>query len=140
MSDCIFCKIVAGEIPCTKVYEDEDTLVFMDIGPIIRGHALVIPKQHHDPITETPPDVLAKLILTTQKIARAQLEGLYADGVNIIQNNGRVSGQLVPHIHFHVIPRFEGDGHKWNWDAKQYHDPSQMQELADAMASVLACE
>ncbi len=137
MSDCIFCKIVAGEIPCTRVYEDEQTLVFMDIGPIIKGHLLVIPKQHHDPITETPDEVLSHLIAVVKKIAAAQKKALKCDGCNIIQNNGACSGQAVPHLHFHVIPRFENDGHTWNWAAKKYDDMQEMKRLAEAVTSAL---
>jgi histidine triad (HIT) family protein len=137
MSDCIFCKIVKKEIPATVVYEDEEVLVFMDIGPVIKGHALVISKKHHDPVTETPDEVLAKLHLTAKRIAQAQMNGLGADGVNIIQNNGKVAGQEVEHIHVHVIPRFEGDGHHWNWNAKKYDNFEQMAELAEKMQKYL---
>lgn len=126
----IFEKIVNREIPATIVYEDEDTLAFMDIGPIIKGHTLVIPKTCYDPITETPDEVLCKLIRVAKQIAAAQMNALGADGVNIIQNNGAAAGQEVPHIHLHVIPRFEGDGHHWNWNAKSYDDPDEMEQLA----------
>ena len=136
-SDCIFCKIVAGQIPSTKVYEDNDVLAFMDIGPIIKGHVLVIPKKHYDPVTETPDAVLQHLIVVVKKIAAAQRKALKTDGCNIIQNNGRVSGQAVPHLHFHVIPRFEGDGHTWNWAAKKYEQMQEMKALAEAIASAL---
>lgn len=127
----LFEKICAREIPSTIVYEDEDTLAFMDIGPIIKGHTLVVPKTCYDPVTETPNEVLAKLICVAKRIAAAQMKGLGADGVNIIQNNGAVAGQVVPHIHFHVIPRFEGDGHHWNWDVKTYDDVDEMETLAE---------
>lgn len=137
MSDCIFCKIAAGEIPCTRVYEDEQALAFMDIGPIIKGHILVIPKKHYDPILDTPDDVLQHLITVVKKIAGAQRKALKTDGCNIIQNNGRVSGQAVPHLHFHVIPRFADDGHTWNWAAKKYEDMREMKTLAEAVVSAL---
>ena len=126
----IFEKIINREIPATIVYEDEDTLAFMDIGPVIKGHALVIPKTGYDSITETPADVLSKLMLICKRIAAAQIKGLGADGVNIIQNNGQAAGQLVPHIHFHVIPSFEGDGHHWNWAVKKYASPAEMEKIA----------
>lgn len=126
----IFEKIVRREIPATIIYEDEDTLAFMDIGPIIKGHTLVIPKTCYDPVTETPDEVLAKLMIVSKRIAAAQIKGLGADGVNIIQNNGKPAGQEVPHIHFHVIPRFAGDGHHWNWNAKKYDSPAEMEALA----------
>lgn len=134
----IFEKIVTREIPATIVYEDEDTLAFMDIGPIIKGHTLVIPKTCYDPVTETPDEVLSKLMLVAKRIAAAQIKGLGADGVNIIQNNGAAAGQVVPHIHFHVIPRFEGDGHHWNWNTKKYESPAEMEKLAEKIREGLA--
>jgi len=136
-SDCIFCKIVAGQVPCTKVYEDADAVAFMDIGPVVKGHTLVVPKTHHDRIVDTPPEVLRRLIVVVQKIAQAQIAGLKADGVNVSQANGKTAGQIVPHIHFHVIPRFESDGHKWNWTPKQYDDPAEMKQLADRIGAAL---
>ena len=136
-ANCIFCKIVAGEIPAAKVYEDVDVLAFMDIGPIIKGHTLVIPKQHFDPLTATPEPVLAKLMAVVKKIATAQMNGLKADGVNVVQANGTAAGQVVPHIHFHVIPRYATDGHRWNWAAKKYEDPAEMQQLATAIKATL---
>jgi histidine triad (HIT) family protein len=135
--DCIFCKIVAGKLPCCKVYEDADTLAFMDIGPIVKGHTLVIPKQHYDPLTRTPAEVLGKLIAVVQKVAAAQERALKTDGVNVIQSNGRAAGQVVPHIHFHVIPRFQQDGHSWNWRAKSYAEPQEMQRLGAAIQQAM---
>lgn len=137
MSDCIFCKIVAGEIPSVKVYEDDDVLAFMDIGPIVKGHTLVIPKEHYDPVTAVPPDLLAKVIAVVQKVVKAQLNGLDADGVNIHQCNGAASGQEVPHVHFHVIPRYNDDGHSWNWHPKQYDRQEEMEQLANRIAEVI---
>lgn len=134
----IFEKIINREIPATIVYEDEDTLAFMDIGPIIKGHTLVIPKTCYDPITETPDEVLAKLMSVSKRIAAAQIKALGADGVNVIQNNGRAAGQEVPHIHIHVIPRFNDDGHHWNWNAKSYDSPGEMQQLAEKIREGLS--
>jgi len=136
-TNCIFCKIVAGAVPCTRVYEDEATLAFMDIGPIVKGHTLVIPKEHFDPITATPPAVLQALILVVQRIARAQLAGLGADGVNVTQANGAAAGQVVPHLHFHVIPRFQTDGHHWNWKPKAYEGIAEIQALAKRITDAL---
>ena len=129
-SDCIFCKIVAGQIPCTKVYEDAQVMAFLDIGPIVKGHTLVIPKRHYDPITGTPVEVLQQLIAVVQKVADAQYRGLRADGINVTQANGRSAGQVVRHIHFHVIPRFETDGHHWNWVPKKYDSRDDMEQIA----------
>ncbi|MBN2703115.1 MAG: HIT family protein [Pontiellaceae bacterium] len=133
MNNCIFCKIVKKEIPATIVYEDEHTLAFMDIGPIVKGHVLVIPKTHVDPLTETPDEIVAQLHTVAKRVAQAQIDGLGAAGVNIMQNNGAAAGQEVPHIHVHVIPRFAEDGHHWNWDAKKYDDFDEMAELAEKM-------
>ena len=134
-SDCVFCRIVAGEIPSTRIYEDEETLAFMDIGPVVKGHALVIPKKHFDPITATPDAVLARLISVVKSVARAQVKGLAADGINVTQANGRVAGQVVPHIHFHVIPRFNDDHHSWNWKQGKYESSAEMEELASRIRS-----
>jgi histidine triad (HIT) family protein len=127
---CIFCKIVAGEISSTRVYEDAEVLAFMDIGPIIKGHTLVIPKQHVDPITQAPIGVLSHVMAVVQRVAQAQVNGLKADGVNVLQANGVAAGQQVPHLHFHVVPRFKTDGHHWNWAAKEYENMEEMKMFA----------
>ena len=137
-SDCIFCKIVAGQLPSCKVYEDADTLAFMDIGPIVPGHTLVIPKIHVEALTAAPPTILQKLILVVQNIAQAQFSAFKADGVNVIQANGRAAGQVVPHLHFHVIPRFTTDGHHWNWKPHPYANGTEMGALAEKIKHALA--
>lgn len=136
-TDCIFCKIIAGELPSCKVYEDAHTLAFIDIGPIIKGHTLVIPKEHYNRIADTPPAVLQQLIASVQKVAKAQFTALKADGVNVVQANGRAAGQVVPHIHFHVIPRFDNDGHHWNWAPRSYADPNEMEQIAKRIGKAL---
>lgn len=115
MSDCIFCKIIAGEIPCSKVYEDEHVLAFLDIGPINPGHTLVVPKKHYAHLFEVPSEEFAACAKSVQKIAAAVLKGVDAKGLNILQNNFRPAGQLVDHVHFHVIPREEGDAFITSW-------------------------
>jgi histidine triad (HIT) family protein len=137
MTDCIFCKIVAGDIPSTKVYEDDHVLAFMDIGPLVRGHTLVIPKAHHNPLADTPDDVLSRVIAVVRLVARAQQDGLGADGVNVHQANGAVAGQVVPHLHFHVVPRFANDGHHWNWTPHPYADLAEAAALADRIKAAL---
>ncbi len=109
MNDCIFCKIVAGEIPATKVHETEDTLAFLDVKPVSPGHTLVIPKKHYENIFDIPEDVLAKVISETKYIAKTVKESTDADGISISQNNGEAAGQIVRHLHFHVIPRSKSD-------------------------------
>ncbi len=109
-TDCIFCKIVAGEIPSEKIYEDEVVLAFLDIQPATRGHALVIPKAHHENLVATPLPLLEALIAAVQKIAAAAVRATGAEGFNVLQSNNRCAGQEVPHVHFHVVPRKSGDG------------------------------
>ena len=135
--NCIFCKIVAGAIPSTRVYEDARVLAFMDIGPIVKGHVLVIPKEHHDPLTAVPPELLSDMMGVVQKVAAAQVAGLKADGVNVHQANGAAAGQVVPHVHIHVIPRFANDGHRWNWAAGKYASMEEMQGLAAKLKTAL---
>lgn len=112
MSDCIFCKIAAGEIPSHKVYEDGEALAFLDIHPINAGHTLVIPKAHHQDLLDTPPELLARLMQTIVKIAPAILNGVGAPAFNLGVNNGSEAGQIIFHTHFHIMPRFDSDGHK----------------------------
>ena len=109
MADCIFCKIVKGEIPAVKVYEDERVLAFMDINPLNEGHTLVIPKRHAETIFEIDPDDLAAVIKVAQKVANAIQKALNPDGLTIIQLNKKAAGQVVPHLHIHLVPRWEND-------------------------------
>lgn len=113
--DCIFCKIIAGEIPSFKLYEDGGTLAFMDINPANEGHALVIPKAHTADLHSTPEDALAATIATARKVAGALQKTLAPDGINLVQANGRAAAQSVFHFHMHVLPRREGDELKLNW-------------------------
>lgn len=138
MQDCIFCKIIAGEIPACRLHEDEHTLAFMDIGPLVKGHALVIPKKHYDPLTEAPPEVLSACMVTVRAVMQAMHKALDCQGVNLHQANGAAAGQVVPHLHFHVIPRFADDGHHWNWNAKSYKSQEAMQSMADRIKQNLS--
>jgi histidine triad (HIT) family protein len=135
--DCVCCKIVAGQIPAAKVYEDADAVAFMDIGPVAKGHTLVIPRLHADPLADTPPDVLQKLIVVVQKIVRAQSRALGCDGINVTQANGRAAGQVIPHVHFHVIPRFARDGCAANWMPGKYESPEEMNRYAERIRAAL---
>lgn len=123
--DCIFCKIVAGEIPCFKLYEDEHTLAFMDINPANRGHALAIPKAHLPNLLESPDDVLAVTVATARKVARAVQKTVSPDGLNLVQANGPGAAQSVFHLHMHVIPRFTDDNLMLNWGI----NPGDMDEI-----------
>jgi histidine triad (HIT) family protein len=104
----IFAKILRGELPCVKLYEDAHTLAFLDIMPSVEGHALIIPKEPAEGILDLSPEGAAALIRTTQKIALAVKAALDAPGIMLVQLNGTAAGQSIPHIHFHVLPRFEG--------------------------------
>jgi histidine triad (HIT) family protein len=104
----VFAKILRGELPCVKVYEDEHTLAFMDIMPSTEGHTLVIPKAPAKEIFDLSPEGAAALIRTTKKVARAVKNGLNCSGVMLVQLNGAAAGQSIPHVHFHILPREEG--------------------------------
>jgi len=113
--DCIFCKIIGGEIPCFKIYEDDMTLAFMDINPANEGHCLVIPKHHSANLMETPTEWLLAATATAQKVARAVEKTLHPHGLNLLQANGPGAAQSVFHLHLHVVPRAENDQLKMNW-------------------------
>ena len=118
--DCIFCKMVAGQIPVAKIYEDEIILAFLDIGPISDGHALVIPKQHFEKLHDCPPELLGEVASRLGKIADAVTGAVNSDGYNLLCNNGTAAGQLIEHLHFHIIPRNIGDGVFDRWPAYKY--------------------
>lgn len=134
MNDCIFCKIVAGEIPAEKVYEDENTIAFLDITPVNPGHVLVIPKTHHKNMFDTPNEVLYNLIDTTKKIAAALKED-GEEGVNVISNNEPAAGQVVFHTHFHIVPRNSNDGIKL-LHGKEYGE-GEMQKTGEKIRNAL---
>jgi len=110
MDECIFCKIARGEIECAKIYEDEKTFAFLDIRPASPkgGHVLVLPKNHYELVSEMSDADCSAVMKSVRKISKALLK--FGEGLNIVQNNKKVAGQYVNHVHFHLIPRFEGDG------------------------------
>ena len=119
--DCIFCKIIAGEIPSYKVYEDEFTLAFLDINPVNPGHTLVIPKKHFANIEEADEETLCRVIKTVKKIGESLKKNLATPGYNVLENNDPAAGQVVPHLHFHVVPRNLNDALNL-WPQKIYKD------------------
>ena len=127
--DCIFCKMVAGQIPVVKIYEDQVVLAFLDIGPLSDGHTLVIPKQHFERLDDCPAELLGKVCACLGRIAKAVTGGTNSQGYNVLCNNGRAAGQLVEHVHFHIIPRSVGDGVFDRWPAYEY-EKSAMQMIA----------
>lgn len=134
MSDCLFCKIIKGELPSTKIYEDMDVFAFLDIKPVNPGHTLVIPKKHFENIHDMPDDIFAKVAVAAKKIAGAILK-LGAKGVNIGMNNGSAAGQIVFHAHVHVMPRYGKDSFSL-WVGKEY-DGNERELVAEKIKSTL---
>lgn len=128
--DCLFCKIIQGEIPCFKLYEDDDTLSFMDINPASEGHALVIPKEHAADIHAVSDNAIMAAVVTARKVAAAVDKTLNPDGLNLLQCNGPAAAQSVFHFHMHVLPRRDGDDLKLNWGLKP-GDMDAIGELAE---------
>ncbi len=136
METCIFCKIIRGDIPCTKVYEDENVISFLDIAPANKGHSLVVPKEHYDTLIEAPEEIINYRLKVAKKVARAMSSSLANEGFNVLINNNKVAGQLVPHVHIHIIPRFKGDGIRLNWSPKKYKD-KEIGEFAEKIKKFL---
>lgn len=137
-SACIFCRIVAGQIPCHAVYSDDSVLAFLDIGPLAPGHLLVIPKSHHQTLDELSPNDAAALGRALPKLVGVVKRAAGAAGVNVLQNNGRAAGQEVSHVHVHLIPRQEGDGLGYRWSPGKYGH-GEAEAMRDKMA-MLASE
>ncbi|MEX0776401.1 MAG: HIT domain-containing protein [Phycisphaeraceae bacterium] len=114
-SDCIFCKIVAGAIPCHKLHEDAHTLAFLDIGPIAPGHVLVIPKAHYVTLDQVPAEVAAACAAVLPRLSKAVVQAVGATAWNVLQNNGREAHQAVMHVHFHIIPVAGGRALDFKW-------------------------
>lgn len=113
--DCIFCKIAAGEIPSTTIYENDDFRVFFDINPASKGHCLIVPKQHYNDIFDMDEETAGRLFAMAVKVARSLKRELNCEGMNIVQNNGTIAGQTVFHFHLHLIPRYTGDTVNIKW-------------------------
>lgn len=136
MNDCLFCKIVRKEIPAEIVHENGTTLAFLDIRPTSPGHVLVVPKEHHLDFASTPPEQLGHIAAVAQRVAKACMAALGAPGFNIGVNNGRVAGQVIDHMHLHVIPRYESDGLEL-WHGKPYAE-GEMEGVAKKLRSALS--
>ncbi len=135
MVNCIFCKIIDGEIPSSKIYEDDNVYAFLDIGPVKKGHSLVIPKGHYPTLDDIPEDKLKDVIIATKKVANAVRLATGCDGYNIVQNNYPASGQVVHHLHFHIIPRNDHDGLP-AWPAGKYSE-GEMDKMLEKVKSKL---
>jgi len=128
---CVFCQIVAGKIPADKVLETPDMIAFLDIKPINLGHTLLIPKPHYENLFDLPDKLLKEMAGTLKKVAKIVKEVTRADGINLAMNNLPAAGQLVPHAHFHIIPRFANDGYV-HWKGKNVA-PHELKEMAEKM-------
>jgi histidine triad (HIT) family protein len=117
---CLFCRIVRGEIPAARVLDTDTHLAFLDINPVNHGHTLLIPKDHHATLSDVPPDTAADLGRALPALCRAVREATGAPGLNVIVNHGAIAGQTIDHVHYHVIPRHDGDAVHWPWPHVAY--------------------
>ncbi len=142
MTNCIFCKIIAGEIPSVKIYEDEHVFAFMDIMPLSKGHTLLIPKTHREFVYDLSPEEAANLFSIAPKIAKAINDTFQPEGMNLLNNNGAKAGQSVFHFHMHFIPRYgetDGFGAKWMTKEKEFTS-ERIQELAESVKEKLTAD
>ncbi len=134
MTDCVFCKIIAGDIPAFKVYENDDTIAFMDINPLHPGHVLVIPREHSANVYEVSDEAIAAAARTARRVALAVNAVVDPDGLNVLQCNGPAAGQSVFHFHMHVLPRRLDDGAALNWEVI----PGNMEEIGALAGKIRA--
>ena len=122
--DCLFCKIANNKIPSSKLYEDKDFLAILDISPVNKGHTLIMPKKHYATFLDLPKKELNNINSICQKVAKAIVKATNANGFNLMLNNNKAAGQAIDHVHFHIIPRYQDDGHK-HWPGSNYKDGEQ---------------
>lgn len=134
--ECVFCRIRDGQIPSTRLYEDERTLAFMDINPLTDGHCLVIPRAHAATLFDAEEEDLRATIATARRVARAIRDALRPDGLNLLQANGAAAFQSVPHVHLHLVPRWTGDGKGFDW-ALVPGDQGRIQATAERIRAAL---
>ncbi|RLG20135.1 HIT family protein [Candidatus Micrarchaeota archaeon] len=128
MEDCIFCKIAKGEMNAARIYEDEHCIAFLDINPVNKGHALVIPKKHYEAVLDMPEEEGVALAKASVKVGKAVKRATGADGINLVHNIGKAAGQLVFHAHVHLIPRFTMDNMHFDWSRKKYESKDEQEE------------
>ena len=135
MNDCLFCRIIAKEIPSTAIYEDENVYAFLDINPVNPGHTLVVPKVHSDGFHDASPETLEALVRATQKVANAIVASGLCEAFNLEENNGKAAGQVIPHLHLHIVPRRVDDklGH---WPGTPYVDDQEATVASKIRASL----
>lgn len=136
--NCIFCKIINGKLPSSKVYEDNKFIAILDIAPINKGHLLVLPKDHTPDIFDIESSVLSELIVLVKRLSVAVKAGLHADGVHVLQNNGEAALQSVFHLHFHIIPKYNSDKRELSFTHPVgYRDDNDRKEVIDNITSHL---
>lgn len=136
MTDCVFCKIISGDIPAAKIFEDEDSLAFLDINPINIGHTLVVPKKHFDTLYDLPAELIGSLFKNIQMLTVAVKKSVGCEGINIGMNNERAAGQLVPHTHIHIIPRYLNDGFA-HWKGKRPYEKGEAEKVAEKIKGTI---
>lgn len=134
--DCIFCKIANGEIPSDTVYEDESFRAILDLSPAVKGHTLIIPKEHFDDLLDADEETLSAVLKRAQKIGAAMTKALKCDGFNVVQNNGEAAGQTVHHLHVHIIPRYNGGEKIVTWTQHESKSEEQKQIASDIAAAM----
>lgn len=127
--DCLFCKIIAGEIPAHRVYEDDAVIAVLDIKPVNPGHTLVIPRTHSDALHDADPETVASVARATQRVGKALLKAGLGSAFNVMQNNGGDAGQVIHHLHVHVVPRRAGDGFH-HWPGTPYASEAEAEQVA----------
>jgi len=135
MTDCVFCKIAAGEIPCHKVYEDDHHIAFMDMGQVNPGHVIVSMKSHYETILHLEEDQAAGIFQVVNRIAKAVQQEFKPDGMTVLQANRKAGWQTIPHFHFHILPRHAEDGVNLTWPAKN-PPAEELAELANRIKAV----
>ncbi len=136
MNDCLFCKIIAGEIPATKVFEDDSFIAILDINPVHPGHTLLVPKTHSRNVLKMERETLSSLGGHIAQLSKAVKKATNADGINVIMNNEPAAGQIVFHTHIHIIPRFDGDGFK-HWHGQTKPTPEENSQIQEKIKTVI---
>ncbi len=131
MEDCLFCKIIKGEIPSSNIYKDDDVVAFLDIFPYSKGHTVVVPVKHYKNFLEFPDKEMSKYFSVLKDLSIRIKENLKADGINVVQNNFAAAGQLIDHLHFHIIPRWNNDGKGFIKQPKEQAGTDYLKEISD---------
>lgn len=136
MKDCIFCQVVAKNLPSTLVYENEEVYAFLDIHPVHPGHVLVIPKGHTEQLPDLSLEQVTSVMAVVQRVGKALMQESGVKGFNVLQNNGAAAGQVISHVHFHVVPRYADDGLRM-WPESGYRSEQQKQETGERLRAAL---